>query len=435
MSAITLTDRLLRDALTPAPTSTLTGELAAVVSERTRRTRQAGRRGVLPWLASPAATLDDVRRVRLVRMALLAALLVASGAVAVAGARLVLKPQAPPQVLLLQGGLAFTVPLDGGARTPVHPLLGRDLFDFSLSQDGSSLATLRDRRGILEIWDAADVLNGTATGPIALPNTEGLHVLDAGAWRPDGRGLLVTASERGAHRVFLIDIASGSATRVSPPNVYVDDWQPSFDGRWIEIAGQFEGRYALFVVDLEDLSYRVVMESDGGRVPQGGGLGWSPDSTTMTFRLKDGIQDLGIWSIGITGSNVRQVTPPGQPAWWMNWSPDGRWLAYEADAADPACATASDRRATWIVHPDGSDAHVLADGARPLSWADDSRSMIVDTSEPIPGAPLGGVKHVFLDGSAPSLVYAYTATDASGQGCHPHEVITKFYRGMARGIR
>lgn len=437
MSAITLTDRLLREALAPAPTSTLTGELAAVVSERTRSTRQVGRRWSLPWVTPASATLAEAQRIRAIRLVLLAAVLAVSTAVAVVGAQLVLlHPPAPPQVLLGQSGSLYSVLLDGsGQRRPVTALGGRSLRDFSVSMDGSRLATLRSPDSVLEIWDAADVLDGRATAPIAVPQTEGLVVLDAGVWRPDGASLLISASAHGLHGVYDLDVATGATTQVSPARVYVDDWQQSFDGRWIEIAGQFEGRNALFVVDLSDLSHRVLVESDGGRVPQGGALGWSPDSRTMTFHLQDGVEDLGIWSIGLMGNTPRRVTPPGQAAAWMNWSPDGQWIGYETVAAQPTCTGGTNRRAAWVVRPDGTDAHLLADGALPLYWAVDSRSMIVESLAPQPGAPLGGVVHAFLDGSPSQVIYPYAATDATGLGCHPYELITKFYRGMARGIR
>lgn len=443
MSAITLTDGLLRDALSPAPTSTAPGEVAAIVSERTRLTRQVGRRWSLPWVTPVSATLAEAQRSRMIRLMLVAALLAVSTAVAVVGAQLVLPPSAPPQVLLGQGGVLFSVQLDGsGQRVPVTALSDRNLRDFSVLADGSRLATLRSPDGtrgnedsLLEIWDATDVLNGRATAPVTVPTIEGLVVLDAGVWWPDGGSLMFTGSEGGAHRIYLLDVETGETAQVSPPRVFVDDWQPSFDGRWIEVVGQFEGRHALLVVDILDRSHRVLVGSDDGRVPQGGALGWSPDSRTMTFKLEEGLADLGIWSIGLMGEDPHRVTPPGQDAAWMNWSPDGQWIGYEAPSTPPTCSGGTDRRGVWLVRPDGTDAHLLVDGALGLYWAGDSRSMIVQSQVPQPGAPLGGIVHAFLDGSPSQLIYAHAAADATGIGCHPYGLIAKFYRGMAPGMR
>ena len=115
---------------------------------------------------------------------------------------------------------------------------------------------------------------------------------------------------------------------------------------------------------------------------------------------------------------------------------DGQWIAYETESAEPTCATGSNRLAVWIVRPDGSDAHVFADNALALYWADDSRSFVVASSQARPDAPLGGVIHAFLDGSAPELVYAHTEADDNGDGksCHRYGSLTKFYRALSRGI-
>ena len=434
MSAILLTDRLLREALSPAATSLTSADLAPVVRERTHRTRQAGRRA-LPWRLSPAASAADEERVRLIRIALVGALLALAVGVAAVGARLLLKQQAPPQALLLQNGSIDSVPLAGGARTPVTALAGRTIVDFSISLDGSLLATLRDP-GVLEIWDAAAVLNGTAELPILIPSMNGAQVMDTGAWRPDGSGVLISVSDHGVRRVLLVDVATRTTTQVSPPNVSVDDWQPSFDGRWIEVSGQSGGHFGLYLVDLANRTSRQLLATDGDRIPVSGALGWSPDSTTMTVHMEIAKQDAGIWRIALDGTGLRQVTPPGQPASWMNWSPDGQWIAYQTDGANPACAR--NRTAVWVVRPDGTDAHSIAEGALAAYWADDSRHVLVEWQGALPGAPLGGMVNVSLDGNPDGLVYAYTEADANGpmaSDCHRYGVLTKFYRALARGIR
>ena len=434
MTTILLTDRLLREALSPAATGLTSADLGAVVSERTHRTRQVGRRA-LPWRLSPAASAAEGKRVRLIRLALVGALLALTAGVAAVGARLFIKQQAPPQALLLQNGVVDSVPLTGGERRPITALSGRTIVDFSISLDGSMLATLRDP-GVLEIWDAAAVLNGTAEMPILLPAMNGVQVMDTGVWRPDGSGVLISGSDHGGRRIFLVDVATGATTQVSPPNVSVDDWQPSFDGRWLEVVGQSGGHFGLYVVDLANRSSRQLLATEGDRIPTDGALGWSPDSTTMTVHMEIAKRDAGIWRIALDGTGLRQVTPPGQPASWMNWSPDGQWIAYQTDGAKPACVR--NRTAVWVVHPDGTDAHSIAEGGLAAYWADDSRHVLVEWQGPLPGAPLGGMVNVSLDGMPDGLVYAYTDADVNGpmaSDCHRYGVLTKFYRALARGIR
>ena len=432
-----LTDDLIRSALGAGQQSVEDDDLTELVSTRIRTAPQR-RRLALPWLPSPAATMRELQRARLMRVALAAMLMAATVGVIAAGARFLPPPAAPPQWLLLQNGDGFVVPIGGGDRRPIAPLAGLEIVDISTSWDGARLSTIRGRRNeVFEVWDADSVFAQRETTPVRFDLPSDIRVYDAGVWRRDGSGILLAASDHGVTRVLLLDLVSREVSQISPDRMNVDDWQPSPNGQWLEIIGQRDGTYALYVLDLETLELRTVLESDGVEIPVGGALGWAPDSSEMTAYLERGVVDGGIWAIRPDGLGRRRLTPPGQPAWWMNWSPDGAWIMYVSPNANQRCVrtTSSSRLMdTWLVRADGTDAHPIARAALPVQFSDDSRSVLVESQEHRPDAPLGGVIRVFVDGSPAELVYAYTDADRNvDELCHPYGVYTKLYRGNRGG--
>lgn len=440
MTDFALDDAQLRAALTPAPYRGDVAELALAVSDRARATRQR-RRGVsLPWIPSPAATLPELRRARLARLVVLALLLAAAAGVVAAGARLLPPPAAPPQWILVQNGGGFTVPLGGGERRVLPAFAGLGINDLSTSWDGTHLATVRGARNeILEVWDAAAVFAERSTTPLVAHLPGDVRMRDAGVWRRDGRGVILWGSERGATRLFLFDLATLDVTQVSPDGVSVDDWQPSPDGRWIEYLGQRGGNSGLYLLEIESRTIQLVLESDGQTIPVGSRLGWSPDSVEMTVGLERGVTDVGTWALRVDGAAPpRRITPVGQIPWSMQWSPDGSWIAYFALASDQTCAQTSISSwlhfDTWLIRPDGTDAHPIAPSAFPIEWSADSRSILVESQVARPDAPLGGVIRVFLDDDRTELVYPYTEADRIPDAfCHEYGVATKPYRGVSPG--
>jgi TolB protein len=60
----------------------------------------------------------------------------------------------------------------------------------------------------------------------------------------------------------------------------------------------------------------------------------------------------------------------------ISWSPDGRWIAYEAYCCDP-----NSRPAVYIVHPDGSGRRLIATDAFSPSWSPDGKLLALSDGD------------------------------------------------------
>jgi Tol biopolymer transport system component len=100
--------------------------------------------------------------------------------------------------------------------------------------------------------------------------------------------------------------------------------------------------------------------------------GVSPDGR---FRARTRT-DAGLMTIEITrvatGRSITVALPFGNAVWRIDelvWSPNSRWLAIQACPHERSCAPAF----VFVVHPDGTGLHEVAEHANDPVWAPDSR--------------------------------------------------------------
>ena len=134
---------------------------------------------------------------------------------------------------------------------------------------------------------------------------------------------LVTASPSGKERRRLTSGREG----VRPL-----DWSP--DGKTILIeASRGASGFGLYVVRVRDA--RVVRLAAAARHGD-----FSPSGRRVVYSRETG----GLFTVALDGSGRRRLTGDGV---MPRWSPDGRWIAFQAGARID------------LIHPDGSDRHAL----------------------------------------------------------------------------
>jgi Tol biopolymer transport system component len=173
-----------------------------------------------------------------------------------------------------------------------------------------------------------------------------------GSFSPDGSQVAYPAQD-GIH---LLDLATKAKKVLAGAGGFDLHWSP--DGKQIAYVGGSTDK--VFVVNIDgtparqisDLSYELV-------------VGWSPDSAQLYFVIPfTGGAAWKVYSFDLAGGKARELftiengTPKALDA---TLSPDGKWIAYRG----------RDNSGLYLVHPDGSDMHLLLDniGDRTAAWS------------------------------------------------------------------
>jgi len=169
-----------------------------------------------------------------------------------------------------------------------------------------------------------------------------------GSLSPDGSKVAYSALDNGIH---VVDLATLADKALPNSTGYDPNWSP--DGKQIAYIGSGDSAISsLFVVNADGTQVRHVSNWTYEAV-----VGWSADSSQLYFAAPfTGGVAWKINSIDLASGTVQEhfTIENGTPKFLnAKLSLDGKWIAYRG----------RDNSSLYLVHPDGSDMHLVLDNA------------------------------------------------------------------------
>ncbi|MBI4466798.1 MAG: PD40 domain-containing protein, partial [Acidobacteria bacterium] len=210
------------------------------------------------------------------------------------------------------------------------------------SPDGRSLAYVSDAAGNLDIY-----VQQIGGGPAIKVTDSDADDAEA-AWSPDGSRIAFVSARAYPEKrlstllgmgtwqaffagrngdVWLMPALGGTGRRIAQ-DAYNPAWSP--DGKKIAYQALREGRWGLWVQEVDTGSDPRVLNLDGLDVSVATQPAWSQDGKWIAFTA-GGSQRLSIYLAPSGGGEPRELTPEHSVALMPSWSPDGQWLFFSSD--------------------------------------------------------------------------------------------------------
>jgi len=412
-----LTDDLLREALTEEPDSGLIELAFEELSSAILQTPQ--RRRLISWPWSPTMPglgwRPQTRRANVLATLVLVSLLLALTVALILFVGSILRPAAR-LIAFDSGGDIFVVSHDGTNRRPLtngHESAAQPAF----SPDGKKLAYLTLDAGagtvgliVVDVDGAHRTLAATfpAVARASGPAIDWLRV----AWSPDGRELAYTAPESGAQQMFVVGADGSNPHQIGDPLLEGHDATWSSDGTLLAfVGGHFDTDRGIYVMNADGTNVRAIRPGADQWASGFAAPAWSPTGRRLAFSARP-INASQVFVVDIdNGQPINLSNSESYEDWGPAWSPDGTRLAWHRGPAP------GEGRFV-VAATDGSGASAMAPAvAGPPAWAPDGRSLIGYGLD----ADTGGRNRLLvidLAGNVAVEIPADSSGDASWQGGH-----------------
>ena len=169
---------------------------------------------------------------------------------------------------------------------------------------------------------------------------------------PDGSRIVFMHEVEDNRQLFIVNADGSDMVQLTDMSETEEDpdWSPISEE--IVFASNQLDDFNIYLIKSDGTGLMQLTDSpDGDRHPA-----WSPDGSQIAF-LSNRTGFGNIYIMDKDGSNIRQITfhGAGDSIGIVNdlsWSKDGQWLATE-------CGTLAYGNSICVVHPDGSDEHIL----------------------------------------------------------------------------
>jgi Tol biopolymer transport system component len=245
----------------------------------------------------------------------------------------------------------------------------------------------------------------TASAVWSFPLTRGITSLAEGAqitaprdfidarprWMPGGEAVVFESNRRGALDIWLADVGSGDVTRLTSSASPDASPRPSPDGSWIAFERAGSGATTIRLVRPDGSGEATPDSTWSQRFREVCCVSWAGDSRAIALSV---VQESGGRKIATaqldpaTGvaSELRVLDVPGESQSRPRFSPDGRFIAYEARGDGDWDL--------WVIDADGSNPRSVASSSaleRQAAWAPDQSGLFyVDDAQDIWRVPLDG---------------------------------------------
>jgi Tol biopolymer transport system component len=231
----------------------------------------------------------------------------------------------------------------------------------ALAVAGSALSTNRGTNGLIlyhqQVNGKEQLFTIHPDGKGRRQLTRGPTASVSGDWSPDAKTIVFehVAADESRTAVAIMN-ADGSSVRELTPTGYQGD--PSFtpDGRQIVFTRDpSPSDNGVWIMNTDGSDLRRLTKNPFIRDGQCGcdlDANVSPDGKTVTFvRAKEAEVQQALFSIGIDGTGLKQLTPYSlEVAVKHDWSPDGRRIVFTAPG-DPVPGKSAN---VYVMRPDGS---------------------------------------------------------------------------------
>lgn len=193
------------------------------------------------------------------------------------------------------------------------------MYGHTWSPDSSSFAYVSNKDGNNDIY-VMDIEKKTNRRLTHHPSTDFQP-----AWSPNGKWVAFTSDRDGDTDIYRMDVNGKNMKKLtSQGECNRPTWSP--DSQSLAFISSSDGRYFIYVMGANGRGLKRLVGNM--RIF---GCAWSPDGKQIAFVSQDAEGIMGIFSIGVSGKNLRQLTQLDQRAFIFNrlaWSPSGEWIAY-----------------------------------------------------------------------------------------------------------